>query len=146
MTLPKKYEPCLCEVQYLHERRWEVLYHHARKGWVFADGLGLTTTASVIQWMAIADITPSEARWPVWNTGRFAAHWLLWKRHKQERRESYKPTGERIALMQMEKRFASEDEAVAAIIHSISQNYAGIFPDKNFAPQQQKPEATGWNA
>lgn len=142
---PSKYEPCLCEVQYSKERRWEVLYHHSRKGWMFSDGLELTPSANIVQWHAISNLIQKDGSMPAWDTGNFSRAWALWKRHKAERRESYKPTGERMAIASMSKRFATEAEAVAAIEYSIAQNYAGIYPDKNQPVKRYDDFKTGWN-
>ena len=50
---PEGYSPCLCNVVYKDGPAWEVLYYHPRKGWVFKDGLALSTDARMIQWVNI---------------------------------------------------------------------------------------------
>lgn len=52
-SVPESYTPCLCSVLYRDGPAWEVLYYHPRKGWIFRDGLALSPSASVVQWVAI---------------------------------------------------------------------------------------------
>ena len=53
---PERYEACLCQVVYKEGPAFEVLYHHPRKGWVFRDGLELTPSARMTQWVRIERI------------------------------------------------------------------------------------------
>ena len=53
---PDTYGPCLCNVMYRSGPAWEVLYHHPRKGWVFKEGLALSSDAKVMQWVEVGRI------------------------------------------------------------------------------------------
>lgn len=54
-SVPRRWRPTLCLVRHQRGIEWMVLYHHSRKGWCFKEGLGLSSSHSVIKWAVIEE-------------------------------------------------------------------------------------------
>lgn len=62
----------------------------------------------------------------------FKATWSQWEQHRREIRKPLTPTATRLAFADLAE--MGEERATAAILHSISKNYQGIFEDKSRRP------------
>lgn len=61
----------------------------------------------------------------------FKAAWTQWEQHRREIRKRLTPTAIKLAFSDLEA--MGEERAIAAIRHSISKNYQGIFEDRSAA-------------
>lgn len=77
------------------------------------------------------DIKGTKVVWPVeLNSDAFKTAWNIWEQYRRERKISaYTPTGTNMQFGKLKK--LGEVRAIAAIEHSIAQNYQGIYEDKN---------------
>ena len=98
-----------------------------------------------------AQTPPKEEEWKariplpsVLDTARFRGAWALWEKHRRETKiKAYEPTGMAVQF----KRLAEwgEERAVAAIEHSICQNYQGIYEPKANDSKPQRAFANAGN-
>lgn len=58
--IPAQWEPCLCHVRTPKEAEWHVLYYHPRKKWCFKEGLELSPSHKVVQWMEVNILVRKE--------------------------------------------------------------------------------------
>ena len=63
---------------------------------------------------------------------------LTWLQYKKEKGQAYKPTGLKGLFTKLGKDYKTGPELVSAIEGSISKNYAGIFPCKQYE-QNNRP-------
>lgn len=63
----------------------------------------------------------------------------LWLQHKKERKEKYKPTGLKTLAEKIKSDYKTVQDFESAVKHSISNNWAGIYPPK---PNQQQNQST----